>query len=338
MKFSLNFEEYKGLKNYDIIRKVLFDIGKNEKDIIVLSADASNTSGEDLFKEKFPDRTFNFGIAEANMISAAAGLAMLNKIPVVGIYGFLIPRVAEQIRDDICYNNKNVKIFSCASGLDYATGGMSHQGVEDISILMSFANISIIQPASSLETILAIYEVILNYQGPVYLRLARTMNEVIYENEKIEFKIGKAITVKEGNDITLIATGVRPVNIALKATEILKKEGISVRLVNMNTIKPLDKEAIIRAAKETKGIITIEEGVVSGGLGAAVCRLICENHPTMVKIIGLSEYKFTTIGPSPRLLCDYFGINELRIIEKAKNILAKKFDSGESYNKLYREV
>lgn len=324
MKFSLNIGEYKGLKDKDIIRKTLFDIGKNEKEVVVLSADASSTSGNDLFKEKFPNRTFNFGIAEANMISVAAGLAMLNKIPVIGIYGFLIPRVAEQIRDDICYNNQNVKIFSCASGLDYATGGMSHQGVEDISILMSFANITIIQPASSLETILAIYEVILNHKGPVYLRLARTMNEVIYKNEKIEFKIGKAITLKEGNDITLIATGVRPVNIALKTTEILKEEGINVRLVNMNTIKPLDKEAVMRAAKETKGIITIEEGIISGGLGAAVSRLICENHPTTVKIIGLSEHKFTTIGPSPGVLCNYFGINELRIIEKVKGILGKK--------------
>ncbi len=320
ISFLRNFNTYKGLVGRDIVRKLLVEIGEKEHDIVLLGADSIISCGGNLFAEKFPYRTFNFGIAEANMISAAGGFAMMHKIPVVGIYGFLLLRCAEQIKNDICYNNRNVKIFTTASGCNLAGGGVTHHATEDISLMRSFANMTIIQPASPIEVILAMYKAILDYEGPVYLRISRNIKEEIYKEGEIEFEIGKAITLKEGKDVTLIASGV-PVLVAKKATETLAKIGVDARLINMHTIKPIDKEVIIKAASETEGIIVIEDGNISGGLGASVCKVICEEFPTKVKVIGIPEDNFTIIGDSEKSLWDYFGISEENIFEKVKNIL-----------------
>jgi len=314
---NIDIKQYKGLEGIETMQRLLLKFGENNN-IVVLGADGFKVTT--LFKDKYPKRTFNFGIAEPNMITTAAGFAALGKIAVTEIMGFVTVRVAEQIKDDICYNNQNVKIINSSCGLNLAPGGVTHNSNEDISILRSFPNITIIQPASPKEIIFAANKAILDYKGPVYFRISRGIKEEIYEKDNLEFEIGKAVTLKEGNDVTLIASGL-PVQLALKATESLFKEGISARLINIHTIKPIDKETILKAARETSGIVTIEDGRISGGLGAAVSSLVCENHPTRVKQIGIPVDKFTVVGPSEEILWDYFGLNVDNIIKEVKNIV-----------------
>jgi len=321
--YLINYDNYKGLIDRDIFRKVLVDIGKIDNEVVLLGVDSISSSGGNLFKEKFPDRVFDFGIAEQNMITAAAGFAILNKIPIASLYGFLIARVAEQIRNDICYNNLNVKIYSNTTSFDLPTAGVTHHGLEDISLMRSFPNITIIQPASPLEAILASYKAIFDFKGPIYLRLTRSMREEIYKKEDLKFEIGKANILKEGKDITFIATG-RTVHLAKRTAEALEKEGVSIRLINMHTLKPIDEQVIIKAAKETKGIITIEDSNIVGGLGAATCQIVCKNAPTIVEMIGVSNDKFSVIAPSSQALWDYFGVTEENLIKITKKILSKK--------------
>lgn len=315
------FQKYKGLKNRDILRKILLEIGSDEKKTVVLGVDSLNSSSVNLFKEKYPERTFDFGIAEANMISAAAGFSLLDKIPIALFYGFLVPRIAEQIRDDICYNNCNVKMITNTSCFNLAPGGPTHHGTEDLSILNSFPNLIIIVPATPKETITAVFQAVLEHRGPVYLRLTRQMEEEIYSNDQIEkFKIGKSITLLNGSDITIIAAG-RPLIVAKKAAKSLQSKGISVRLIDMHTIKPIDKKVVIKAAQETKGIITIEDGNLNGGLGSTVCQITANFSPTIVKMIGVPSDKFTIIGPSEDILWDYYGINIKNIESSVNSIL-----------------
>ena len=316
----IDFKKYEGLTGRDITQKVLLDIGEIEPKTVVLGADALSSAGGQLFKERFPERTFNFGIAEPNMIGAAAGFAILDKIPICLIYGFIVARVAEQIRNDICYNKKNVKILCQTTTFDLAAGGVTHQGVEDVSFLRNFANMTIIQPATPLEAVAAAYQGILEHEGPVYLRFSRTLTKELYSSDDYEFQIGKAITLQDGQDVTLIATG-SSVHIAKKAADILGGKGISVRLVNMHTIKPIDEEVIIKASEETKGIITVEDTNASGSLGAAVCSVVCQNTPVKVKHISFPDDRFSVIGPSVDALSEYFGITAENVVKKAEQIL-----------------
>lgn len=329
MNWSFNF--LKGLAGRDAYGKTLAQLGEEDERIVVAAADCLNSTRMNLFAEKFPDRSFNFGIAEPNMVAAAAGFAMMGKIPVVAGYGFLLSlKCAEQIRDDVCYANRNVKIVATASGFSMATGGVTHHCTEDIPIMRSLANMTIVQPGSPLETAMATRAVILDYEGPVYLRLARDEmvgdemfggGEELYKEGKIKFKIGKAITIREGKDITLISSG-ELVGVAIQAADALTKEGINARVINMHTIKPIDEEVIEKAAEETKGIITVEDTNLAGGLGAAVSEVVCKKHPTMVKMIGVPENKFGPIAPSHEIIWDYFGINVEGIKKTAKEILS----------------
>jgi len=316
----IDFKKYEGLTGRDIINKVLLDIGEIEPNTVILGADSLGSAGGQLFQERFSERTFNFGIAEPNMIGAAAGFAILDKIPICIIYGFIVARTLEQIRNDICYNKKNVKILCQTATFDLPAGGVTHHGVEDISFLRNLANIAIIQPATPLETVAAAYQGILEHEGPVYLRFSRTTKEELYSPDDYEFQIGKAITLQDGQDITLIATG-SSVHIAKKAADTLESRGISVRFINMHTIKPIDKEVIIKAAEETKGIVTVEDTNASGGLGAAVCSVVCQNKPAKVKHVSIPEDSFSIIGPSINALNEYFGITEENIIKKVEQIL-----------------
>jgi len=320
---KIEFQKYVGLKNRDILRKVLLEIGSSEKKTVVLGVDSLNSGSANLFKEKYPKRIFDFGIAEANMISAAAGFSLLDKIPIALFYGFLVPRIAEQIRDDICYNNCNVKMITNTSCFNLATGGPTHHGTEDLSILNSFPNLTIIIPATPKETIIAVFQAVLEHRGPVYLRLTRQMEEEIYSDDQIKkFKIGKAITLLNGSDITVIAAG-RSLIVAKKAAKSLQSKGISVRLIDMHTIKPIDKEVVIKAAQETKGIITIEDGNLNGGLGSTVCQITANISPTIVKTIGIPSDKFTIIGPSEGSLWDYYGLDVKNIESLANSILQR---------------
>jgi transketolase len=321
--YKINLENYDGLVDRDLIRKVTLDVAEVDEKVVVVGADALASGGGNYVKDRFPDRAFDFGIAEPNMITASAGLAKTGYIPVSFLYGFLVTRAAEQIKLDVCYNKNNVKIITSASAFDMHDGGVTHHGSDDISILRNFPNIAIIQPASPYEVVLACFKSILDYEGPVYLRLSRWMKTEIYDKNLIEFEIGKAITLRDGNDITIIATGGRPVVAAIRAVENLNKDGIKARLINMHTIKPIDKDAVLKACQETKGIVTVEEGNIAGGMGAAVNEIVTENHPSYVKMIGIPYDQFTVIGHSPDELCQYFGISADNIEKSAKEILLK---------------
>lgn len=323
VNFEIDLEKYEGLVDREVIRHVLRDIGEIDKRVLVLGADATASCAGNFFRDRFPERSFELGIAEPNMITVAAGLAKTGYIPLCGIFGFLVTRAAEQIKLDACYNKNNIKIISSASGFDMHAGGVTHHSNEDISILRTFPNMLIVQPASPLETVLASYYSILVHDGPAYLRLTRFMKKEIYTKDEIRFQIGKANILRDGGDITIIATGGRPVIAALEAAEGLAKEGIQSRIVNMHTIKPIDEETILKAARETKGIITVEEGNIAGGLGAAVAEVVSEKNPTYVKILGIPYNEFTVIGHSPDELCQYFGISTENIVKNAKNILKK---------------
>lgn len=318
---KIDFKKYAGLTGRDVTNKVLLDIGEIEPKTVLLGADSLGSAGGQLFRDKFPERTFNFGIAEPNMLGAAAGFAMLGKIPISIVYGFVVARAYEQIRDDLCYNQKNAKIISQTVTFDLASGGVTHHAVEDMSLLNNLPNMVIIQPATPLEAVAAAYHGILEHEGPVYLRFSRTPQKELYSLDDYEFQIGKAITLQDGQDVTLIATG-SSVHIAKRAADILQSKGISVRLVNMHTIKPIDEEVIIKAAEETKGIVTVEDTNASGSLGAAVCSVVCQNNPAKVKNVSFPDDRFSVIGPSVDALNKYFGITAENVVKKTENILA----------------
>jgi len=317
---KIDFKKYEGLAGRDITNKVLLDIGEIEPKTVLLGADSLGSAGGQLFSDRFPERTFNFGIAEPNMLGAAAGFAMIGKIPISIVYGFVIARALEQIRDDLCYNKKNAKILSQTVTFDLASGGVTHHAVEDISFLRNLPNMVIIQPATPLEAVAAAYQGILEHEGPVYLRFSRNLKKELYSPEDYKFQIGKAITLQNGQDVTLIATG-DSVHTAKRAADILGSKAISVRLVNMHTIKPIDEEVIIKAAEETKGIVTVEDTNASGSLGAAVCRVVCQNNPVKVKHVSFPDDRFSVIGPSVNALNKYFGITAENVVKKAEQIL-----------------
>jgi len=319
--YSIDLDRYKGLVDREITGKLLVDIGEQNKDVVLAGADAVDSCGGKAFREKFPHRTFDFGIAEPTLVSATAGLAKQGKIAICGIFGFLVTRSAEQIKLDVCYNHNPVKIFSTASGFDMFAGGFTHHSIEDISILRNFPEMTIIQPASPLETIIACFKAILIHEGAVYLRLSRTIRDEIYKESELNFEIGKAVTLRSGKDITLVATGGRPVKAALQAADSLSSEGIAARVLNIHTIKPIDKEAILKAAQETKGFVTIEEANISGGMGSAVNDIVSDKNPKYVKKIGIPNDRFSVIGHSANELCEYFGISSSNIVKKAREIL-----------------
>ena len=290
---DINFERFKDVSGKELYSEIFGAIGEKNKDVLMLGPDAVKSNGGGKFAEKFPERTFDFGIAEPNMVGAGAGLAKMGKIPMVGMFGFLVLRTAEMIRDDVCYQDLNVKLFGSHTGFAMAAGGVTHHGVNDISILRSFPNIAIIQPGSPREAVAAITTAVLEYEGPVYLRLPVQFCEEIYD-DTYRFEIGKAYTLQDGKDITIIASG-STLSLAKDATAQLTSEGVSVRLINTPTIKPMDKDAIIKAAKETKGIITIEDNELAAGLGAEICQIVSENSPTKVRMLGLPKDRFTII-------------------------------------------
>jgi len=319
--YSIDLDNYKGLVDREITNKLLVDIGEQNKDVILTGADAIASCGGKLFRDKFPQRTFDFGIAEPNLVSASAGLAKQGRIVICAIFGFLVTRTAEQIKLDICYNHNPVKIFSTANGFDMCAGGFTHHSIEDISILRNFPEMTIIQPASPLETIIACFKAILTHDGAVYLRLSRTIRDEIYKEGELNFEIGKAVTLRQGKDVTLIATGGRPMKAVLQAADTLSAEGISARVLNIHTIKPIDEEAILKAAQETQGFVTVEEASISGGLGSAVNDILGDKNPKFVKKIGIPNDRFSVIGHSADELCKYFGISSSNIVKKAKEIL-----------------
>ena len=295
----------------------LVELGEKNKNVVVLDADLAKATKTENFKKAFPDRFFDMGIAEADMLGAAAGLATCGKIPFASSFAiFAIGRAYDQVRNSIAYPNLNVKIAATHAGITVGEDGATHQAIEDIALARVIPNMTVICPCDEFETKWAINKAA-EINGPVYIRLGRSKAPEVYgENENFDF--GKGKVVREGNDVTVIATGIMVAE-AINAHEQLKSEGISVRVIDMHTIKPLDKDIIIKAAYETKGIVTAEEHSIIGGLGGAVSELISEKCPTKVLKVGVKDM-FGKSGSASGLLKEY-GLTSENIIERIREIL-----------------
>lgn len=287
----------------------LAEIGIDEK-VVVLDADLSSATKTNIFAKKYPNRFFDVGIAEQNMMSMAAGLATCGKIPYASTFAiFAAGRAYDQIRNSICYPNLNVKICATHAGVTVGEDGATHQMLEDLSLMRTLPNMTVMCTSDDTQTKWALRK-IKEINGPVYLRLCRLATPKIYEEEN--FEIGKGIQIGDGTDATVIATGVT-VSEAIKAMEELKERGINIRVIDMHTIKPIDKEIIIKSAKETKKIITVEDHNIIGGLGGAVCEVLCQEYPTKVIRMGIND-SFGISGNAEELL-KYFKIDKDSIIE-----------------------
>ena len=283
--------------------EALVELGKINKDVVVLDADLTKSTKTNLFQEKFPERHFNVGIAEADLIGTAAGLATCGKIAFASTFAmFAAGRGFEQIRNTVAYPKLNVKIAPTHAGISVGEDGGSHQSVEDIALMRAIPGMVVLSPADAVETKKMVFAAA-EYNGPVYIRMGRLDVETIFDEATYDFQIGIANTVREGNDVTIAATGLMTAE-ALKAADILAQEGISVRVINVGTIKPLDGETILKAAQETKFIVTAEEHSVIGGLGSAISEFLSEVHPTKVKKVGIYD-KFGQSGTGNELLEKY---------------------------------
>lgn len=298
----------------------LANIGEKNDQIVVLDADLSSATKTNIFAKKFPNRFFDMGIAEQNMIGTAAGLATCGKIPFVSTFAmFAAGRAYDQIRNSICYPKLNVKICATHAGITVGEDGATHQMLEDISLMRTIPNMTVMCTSDDTQTRWAINE-ISKFNGPVYLRLCRLATPKIYENEK--FEIGKGVQLGDGADATIIATGV-VASEAIEAMEELKAKGINIRVVDMHTIKPIDKEIIIKSAKETKNIITIEDHSIIGGLGSAVCEVLAENYAKKVYKMGIKD-EFGKSGKAEDLL-KYFKLDKDSITEFIEKIIDVNF-------------
>ena len=291
--------------------EALLELGRENEKIVVLDADVSTATKTNIFAKEFPDRFFDMGIAEANMMGVAAGLATCGKLPYVSTFAvFAAGRSYDQIRCSIAYPKLNVKICATHSGITVGEDGATHQMLEDISMMRTMPNMTVISTSDDVETKWAVKE-ISKIDGPVYLRLARVKTGVIYNKEQ-EFKIGKAIQIGEGTDATVFATGVT-VEQALIAKKELKEKGIDIRVVDIHTIKPIDRDIIIKCAKETKKLISIEDHSIIGGLGSAISEVLTEEYPCKLIRLGIKD-SFGKSGKAEKLM-DYFGITARSIME-----------------------
>ena len=301
--------------------KALAELGKVNDKIVVLDADLSKSTKTADFGKEFPDRFINMGIAEANMMGVAAGLSTCGKIPFVSSFAmFAAGRAFEQIRNSICYPRLNVKICATHAGLTVGEDGASHQAIEDLAIMRAIPNMTVISPADAVETEAAI-KAIAEYEGPCYVRLGRAAVNVINDPATYKFEIGKGVELREGNDVTIVATGIM-VDEALVAQEALKNEGISARVINIHTLKPLDVNLLVKAAKETKAIVTVEEHNIIGGLGSAVSEALSEECPVPLVKVGVRD----TFGESgkPNELLKAYGLTAENIVEAVKKAISLK--------------
>ena len=291
--------------------EALLELGRENKKIVVLDADLSSATKTNMFAKEFEDRFFNMGIAEQDMVCTASGLASCGNIPYISSFAaFLAGRAYDQIRVSVAYANANVKLCATHAGITVGEDGATHQMIEDLSLMRTIPNMRVMCTSDDVQTKWAVKE-ISKISGPVYLRLCRLETPVIYdENQKFEF--GKGVQIGNGTDVSIIATGVT-VSEAIIAKEELLKSGINARVIDIHTIKPIDKEIIIKAAKETKRIITIEDHNIIGGLGSSVCEVLTEEYPVRVERIGIQD----TFGKSgnARELMEFFGLTADKIIE-----------------------
>jgi len=300
--------------------EILLELGEENPDIVVLDCDVSHSTKTLYFGERFPERFFNLGIQEANMMDIAAGLATVGLIPFANTFSFLATlRAAEQIRTSIAYNFLNVKIIGSYGGLSDSYDGSSHQSVFDLAVMRGMPNIKVVVPSDSVETKKAVRE-IAGTSGPVYLRLCR--NEVpVFFDESYEFALGKANVLREGTDLTLVVTGIL-LDRTMKAAEELEGEGIHCQILQVHTLKPIDHEAIAKASEETGALVTIEEHNIIGGLGSAVAEVLASSKPAPMERVGIQD-KFAESGDYHQLL-DKYGMSYRDIVDAAKKALQRK--------------
>ncbi|MBB6624528.1 transketolase family protein [Clostridium gasigenes] len=296
----------------------LVELGYENENIVVLDADLSKSTKTNDFKNKFKDRFFNVGIAEQNLMGMAAGLSNVGNIPFASTFAvFATGRAFEIIRNSICYPKMNVKIAATHAGITVGEDGGSHQSIEDIALMNSLPNMTVIVPADHTEAMQAV-KAAASYDGPVYLRFGRCNTDDIFD-ANYKFEIGKGVEVAPGNDVAIIATGMM-VQKAIEASKALIAEGIGARVINISTIKPIDREIILKAARETKGIVTAEEHSIIGGLGSVVSTVVTSECPTIVKMVGINDI-FGQSGTPNELMVKY-GLTSESIINKVKEILA----------------
>ena len=307
--------EVKTIATRDSYGAALVELGKEHEDLVVLDADLAAATKTGVFKKAFPERHFDCGIAEQNMIGVAAGMAAAGLVPFASSFAmFAAGRAFEQVRNSVGYPHLNVKIGATHGGISVGEDGASHQCCEDFALMRSIPGMVVLCPADDVEAkaaVKAAYE----HEGPVYLRFGRLAVPVYNDPATYKFEMGKGVTLREGKDLTIVATGLM-VWEAVQAAVVLAREGISARVINIHTIKPLDEELICKAAAETGKLLTVEEHSVIGGLGSAVCDAVCAKVPCVVKKIGVED-TFGCSGPAPELL-RRFGLTAEHIIEAAR--------------------
>jgi transketolase len=315
-KFELKF----GMATREAFGKALVELGRENPDVVVCDADLSKSTYTSLFGKEFPDRFFECGIAEANMVSIGAGLASSGKIPFVSSFScFVMNKGFEQLRVNVAYPGTNVKIVGTHSGISIGEDGPSQMSIEDISLACSLPGFTVICPADEVATF-ALVRAAAELHGPVFVRAGRMKAPILYQPGQ-SFAIGKAIELTEGSDVTIIATGLM-VSESIRAQEVLEGEGLGVRVIDMHTIKPLDRDAIARAAKETGAIVVAEEHLVDGGLGVRVAQVVAETNPCLMEFVGIAN-TYAESG-APEQLLDKYGLVARDVIAAVRRALARK--------------
>jgi transketolase len=316
---SQSITEKKPKATREAYGEALLELGRKRPDIVALDADLSGSTKTVKFAKEFPDRFFNIGIAEQDMIGTAAGLALAGKVPFASTFAvFETGRAWDQIRLVVCYSNTNVKLVATHGGITVGEDGASHQALEDIALMRALPNMTVIVPADAAETV-SVINTVADYIGPVYVRLGRAKVPYVMPDD-YQFNMGKAYVFKMGKDVNIIAAGIM-VSIALDAARMLADDGIDAGVINMSTIKPLDEEVLLDAARSSRLIITAEEHSIIGGLGGAVCEFLSENHPVPVKRIGMNDC-FGCSGNANELL-SFHGLSAGAIADTVRQSLTK---------------
>lgn len=308
------------IANRQVICDTLLELAQEDGSIMVLASDSRGSAAMAPFASAYPDQFVEVGIAEQNIVGISAGLAHSGKKPFVTSPAcFLSMRSIEQIKVDVAYSATNVKLVGISGGVSYGALGMSHHSVQDLAVMRAIPGIAVLLPADRHET-KKMTEALVAYEGGAYIRIGRNPVEDVYESDDYEFRIGKAVTLRDGNDITLIAAG-ETVKVAVDAAVALTEAGISARVINMHTIKPLDEEAILQAARETGRIITIEEHSIHGGLGAAVAEIVVQQHPVPMRIVGIPDEP--AIAGKTAEVFRHYGISVEHISSLARELLGQ---------------
>jgi transketolase len=305
----------------DVYGETLLALGHENRDVVALDADVGSSSKSIAFGRAFPERYFNCGIAEANMVAMAAGLATTGKVPFANTFSaFMVLRAGDPIRSLIAYTGLNVKLAGTYAGLSDSYDGASHHAIADLAFMRALPNMTVVCVADPVEAELAT-RAVAAFRGPVYLRLSRAECPVIFDRATYDFRLGRGVVLTPGHDLTIVATGYMAVK-ALEAAERLRAEGIAARVVNMHTIKPLDVELLVACASETGAIVTAEEHNVLGGLGSAVAEALAAHRPTPIEFVGIAD-TFAESGDYEKLL-EKYGLSAGAIVAKARRALARK--------------